>query len=75
MTTEFTLVGNVNVYDIIDQYDKLNTTCNYLLKSDNVPVATVRFIKIDNETVKLQRLVVPNKYRGNGYGKYLFKFS
>ena len=59
---------------IIDQYDKLNTTCNYLLKSDSVPVATVRFIKIDNETVKLQRLVVPNKYRGNGYAKLILEY-
>ena len=59
---------------IIDQYDKLNTTCNYLLKLDNVPVATVRFIKIDNETVKLQRLVVPNKYRGNGYAKLILEY-
>lgn len=58
---------------IIDQLDRIDTTCNYLLKSNNIPVATIRFIKIDNTTVKLQRLVVPNEYRGNGYAKLILE--
>lgn len=59
---------------IIDEFDKLDTTCNYLLKANSVPVATIRFIKVDESTIKLQRLVVPNEYRGNGYAKQILDF-
>lgn len=54
---------------IIDEYDKKDDTKNYLLKIDNKPVATVRFIKVDDTTIKLQRLVVLKDYRKNGYAK------
>ena len=59
---------------IIDNYDKKDTTRNYLLKVNKVFVATVRFIEIDNETIKLQRLVVLNQYRKKGYAKIILKF-
>lgn len=59
---------------IIDEYDKLEDTKNYLLKIDDKPVATVRFIKIDDNTIKLQRLVVPKEYRNNGYAKKILDY-
>lgn len=59
---------------IIDEYDKNNDTKNYLLKINNKPVATVRFIKIDNTTIKLQRLVVSKEYRKNGYAKKILDY-
>ena len=58
---------------IIDEYDKKEDTVNYLLKVDGVSVATVRFVKIDNSTVKLQRFVVLKEYRNNGYAKMLLE--
>ena len=59
---------------IIDKLDKLDTTRNYLLRVDNIPVATVRFIKIDNTTIKLQRLVVLNEYRRKGYANQILNY-
>lgn len=59
---------------IIDEYDKDDETHNYLLKSDNVYVATIRFIKIDDETIKVQRLVVPKQYRKNGYANKILMY-
>lgn len=59
---------------IIDEYDKLKDTKNYLLKVDNKPVATVRFIKIADNTIKLQRLVVLKEYRKNGYAKKILDY-
>lgn len=59
---------------IIDEYDKKGDTKNYLLKIDDVPVATVRFIKIDETTIKLQRLVVLKEYRRNGYAKKILDY-
>ena len=59
---------------IIDDYDRLSTTCNYLGKVDDTPVSTIRFIKVDDTTVKLQRLVVPAEYRGHGYAKEILEY-
>ena len=59
---------------IVDQFDKLDTTCNYLLKLDSIPVATIRFIKVNDTVVKIQRLVVLSKYRGNGYAKLILEY-
>ena len=38
---------------IIDEYDKKDTTRNYLLKIDNTYVATVRFVEVDKNIIKL----------------------
>ncbi len=59
---------------IIDEYDKMDDTKNYLLEVENTPVATVRFIKIDDTTIKLQRLVVPKEYRKKGYAKKILDY-
>ena len=59
---------------IIDDLDRINTTCNYLLKVDGISVATVRFIKVDDSTIKLQRLVVPKEYRKNGYARMILEY-
>ncbi len=59
---------------IIDEYDKKGDTKNYLLKIDNKPVATVRFIKINDTTIKLQRLVVLKEYRKKGYAKKILDY-
>ena len=59
---------------IIDDYDRMDDTCNYLLKVNNEFVATIRFIKIDNETIKLQRLVVPKRFRKKGYANIILKY-
>lgn len=59
---------------IIDDYDKKEDTENYLLKVDGNYVATVRFIKINSSTIKLQRLVVPKQYRKNGYAKKILEY-
>ena len=59
---------------IIDDYDKKEDTCNYLLKANDEYVATIRFIKIDDETAKLQRLVVPKRFRKNGYANIILKY-
>lgn len=59
---------------IIDDLDRLDTTCNYLLKVNNDYVATVRFIKIDDITIKLQRLVVQKEYRKNGYARMILEY-
>lgn len=59
---------------IIDEYDKMQDTKNYLLEIDNVPVATIRFIKVDDITIKLQRMVVPMEFRKKGYAKQLLNY-
>ena len=59
---------------IIDEYDRKNDTKNYLLKVDGTPVATVRFIKVNDNTIKLQRLVVPKEYRKNGYARKILNY-
>lgn len=59
---------------VIDEYDKKSDTQNYLLKSEENYVATVRFIKINSSTIKLQRLVVPKQYRNNGYDKKILDY-
>ncbi len=59
---------------IIDEYDRKNDTRNYLLKVDDIPVATVRFIKVNDNTIKLQRLVVPKEYRKNGYARKILNY-
>ena len=40
---------------IIDELDNNIDTHNYLLKIDDNYVSTIRFIKIDDETIKIQR--------------------
>ena len=59
---------------VIDEYDKKGDTQNYLLKVDYDYVATARYIKVDSTTIKLQRLVVPKKYRKNGYAKKILDY-
>ncbi len=59
---------------IIDEFDRKNDTKNYLLKVDGTPVATVRFIKVNDNTIKLQRLVVPKEYRKNGYARKILNY-
>ena len=59
---------------IIDELDNNIDTHNYLLKIDDNYVSTIRFIKIDDETIKIQRMVVPKKYRRNGYASIILKF-
>lgn len=59
---------------IIDEYDHQKDTKNYILKVDDTPVATVRFIKLDDDTIKLQRLVVLKEHRGSGYAQKLLKY-
>lgn len=59
---------------VIDEYDKKDTTKNYLLKVDDKFVATVRFIQIDLYTIKLQRLVVPKQFRKNGYANNILSY-
>lgn len=56
---------------IVDDNDRQETTKNYLLKVGESYVATVRFVEIDKEIVKLQRLVVLKEYRKKGYAKIL----
>lgn len=58
---------------IIDDLDKQTTTNNYLLKLNEQPIATVRFIKIDEITIKIQRLAVIKQYRNKGYAKELLQ--
>ncbi len=59
---------------IIDEYFIKSDTKNYLLKVDGIPVATVRFIKVNDNTIKLQRLVVPKEYRKNGYARKILNY-
>ncbi len=59
---------------IIDEYDRKSDTKNYLLKADGVPAATVRFIKVNDNTIKLQRLVVPSEYRKKGYARKILNY-
>lgn len=59
---------------IIDEYDKMESTCNYILEVDVKPISTVRFIKIDEDTIKLQRLVVLKEYRKMGYANMILKY-
>ncbi len=59
---------------VIDEYDRKSDTKNYLLKVDDIPVATVRFIKVNDTTVKLQRLVVPKEHRKKGYARKILEF-
>ena len=47
---------------------------NYILKVYDKAVSTVRFVKVDNDTIKLQRLVVLPEYRGNGYANQILKY-
>ena len=62
---------------IIDQFDKLDTTCNYLLKLDSIPVATIRFIKVDDEVVKIEMNGAKNPaiIKGDGYLHLLLPVS
>lgn len=59
---------------MIDNYDKKDDTKNYLLKVEDNYVATVRFIKINSSTIKLQRLVVPKQYRKKGYANKIIEY-
>ena len=59
---------------IIDEVDNASTTMNYILKVYDKAVSTVRFVKVDNDTIKLQRLVVLPEYRGNGYANQILKY-
>lgn len=59
---------------IIDDLDILPDTHNYLLKVDGVFVATVRFIKVNDTTIKIQRMVVPKQFRKKGYASIILKF-
>ena len=59
---------------IIDELDRNKDTRNYILKVDGIPVASVRFIKIDESTIKLQRLIVLKEYRHKGYAKTILEF-
>lgn len=59
---------------IIDELDRNKDTRNYILKVDEVPVASVRFIKIDETTIKLQRLIVLKEYRHHGYARKILEF-
>ena len=54
---------------IIDELDSVETTVNYLLFEDNNPVSTIRYIKTDDNTVKLQRLATLVECRKKGYGR------
>ncbi len=59
---------------IIDDFDRKSDTHNYLLKVGDSYVATVRFIKVDSTTIKLQRLVVLKQYRKKGYAKKILNY-
>lgn len=59
---------------IIDELDRDKDTKNYILKVDGVPVASVRFIKIDESTIKLQRLIVLKEHRHKGYARLILEF-
>ena len=59
---------------IIDEKDNEASTINILGLMDNIPVATTRFIKVNDAVCKIQRMSVVNKYRKNGYAKELLFF-
>ena len=59
---------------IIDGNDRDKSTLNLLGFANNIPVATVRLIKINNTICKIQRMSVLNNYRNNGYAKELLFF-
>ena len=59
---------------IADENDKDKNTLNILGFINDVPVATARFIKINDNTCKIQRMSVISKYRNKGYAKELLFF-
>lgn len=56
---------------LIDENDKKDDTIVYLLKVENIPIATVRLIKVNDFVCKLQRFVVLKEYRKKGYATML----
>ena len=42
-----------------------------LYSDQNIPIATCRLFPIDSHTIKLQRMAVDKKFRGQAYGRFL----
>ena len=59
---------------VIDDKDMESTTHSFLLELDGIPVASCRYIKIDDEVIKLQRMVVLKEYRKKGLARELLKY-
>src|SRR5699024_12527763 len=56
----------------LDEYEK--ESLNVLLLFNNSPAGTVRYRKIDDSTIKVERMAVLKEYRGMGFGNNLMKF-
>lgn len=59
---------------VIDDKDMESSTHCFLLESDGIPVASCRYIKIDDEVIKLQRMIVLKEYRKKGLARKLLKY-
>lgn len=59
---------------IIDEMDLLETTKNFIVYYKGISVATVRYIEVDHETIKLQRMSVLKEFRRKGIAKQLLEY-
>ena len=59
---------------VIDDKDTESTTHSFLLELDGIPVASCRYIKTDDEVIKLQRMIVLKEYRKKGLARELLKY-
>ncbi len=55
---------------IIEEYDDLEDECtHYIMTRNGHPIATARYRVLDDDTAKIERIVVLKDQRGNGFGK------
>lgn len=59
---------------IIDDKDMESTISSFILRLEGIPVASCRYIKIDDEVIKLQRMVVLKEYRKKGLAREILKY-
>lgn len=56
----------------LDEYEK--ESLNVVLLFNDSPAGTVRYRKIDDSTIKVERMAVLKEYRGMGFGNNLMNF-
>lgn len=63
-----------NIPKEIEIDDKDDQATHYTGYNKNGPITTLRVIKINDQTAKLQRIATLKEYRQNGYAKALIKY-
>lgn len=60
----------------VDEFDTFpSSLSHFLLLDENEPIATFRAVRVDSETIKLQRICTLREYRGKGYGRIAMDYA